>query len=202
MLPLAEFMRVPDCAERRPLERLWFERDAPQVAPELLGKLLVVDIDGVTCSGRIVETEAYMPDDPASHTFRGPTRRNSVMFGPAGHLYVYLSYGMHQCANVVTGRMGSGQAVLIRAVEPVDGVDVMRTRRGGRPDRDLTNGPGKVCQAMGIGTQHDGMDVTAFESVQLIDDGVAPPAPPIVGPRIGLSRGIDTPWRFRSVSVR
>ncbi len=202
MLPLAEFMRVPDCAERRPLERLWFERDAPQVAPELLGKLLVVDIDGVTCSGRIVETEAYMPDDPASHTFRGPTRRNSVMFGPAGHLYVYLSYGMHQCANVVTGRMGSGQAVLIRAVEPVDGVDVMRTRRGGRPDRGLTNGPGKVCQAMGIGTQHDGMDVTAFESVQLIDDGVAPPAQPIVGPRIGLSRGIDTPWRFRSVSVR
>ncbi len=177
------------------LDRAWFERDAPTVGPDLLNKLLVVTADGVRCSGRIIETEAYMPDDPASHTFNGESKRNAVMFGPAGHLYVYLSYGIHQCANVVTGPVGSGQAVLIRAVQPVDGIEQMRQRRG-RPDRELSDGPGKLCQALGIGAQHDGADLLASE-VAIVDDGFAPPSAPRVGPRIGITKATTTPWRFR-----
>ncbi len=177
------------------LDRAWFERDAPVVAPDLLDKLLVVTVDDVQCSGRIIETEAYMPDDPASHTFNGVTGRNAVMFGPAGHLYVYLSYGIHRCANVVTGPVGSGQAVLIRAVEPLDGIDTMRSRRS-RPDRELADGPGKLCQALGIGAQHDGADLLASD-VTILDDGVAPPTCPRVGPRIGITKATTTPWRFR-----
>ncbi|MEP6299956.1 MAG: DNA-3-methyladenine glycosylase [Ilumatobacter sp.] len=176
-------------------DRRWFERDAPVVGPDLLNKLLVVTVDGITCSGRIVETEAYMPDDPASHTFRGLSLRNAVMFGPPGHLYVYLSYGIHQCANVVTGPAGSGQAVLIRAVEPVDGLDVMRARRR-RPDRELANGPGKLCQALGIGAAHDGVDLLPSD-VAIVDDGVGSPTHPVVGPRVGITRAPATPWRFR-----
>lgn len=178
-----------------PLDRSWFARDAPVVAADLLNKLLVVERDGVVCSGRICETEAYMPDDPASHSFRGPTLRNQVMFGRAGHLYVYLSYGIHQCANVVTGPEGSGQAVLLRAVEPLDGIEAMRSRRN-RPDRELSDGPGKLCQALGIVGAHDGADL--FDGpVTVVDDGTSPPNDPLVGPRIGISRGVDTPWRFR-----
>ncbi len=182
------------------LERIWFARDAPVVAPDLLNKLLVATVDSVTCTGRIVETEAYMPDDPASHTFGGMTARNAVMFGPAGHLYVYLSYGIHWCANVVTGPSGSGQAVLLRAVDPIDGVESMRARRA-RPDRELANGPGKLCQAFGLGAAHDGVDLLGSE-VAILDDGTEPPSHPIIGPRIGLSKGIDTPWRFRTPARR
>ena len=180
------------------LDRRWFERDAPIVAPDLLNKLLVVSgSDGRTCSGRIIEVEAYMPDDPASHTFRGPTRRNEVMFGPAGHLYVYLSYGIHQCANVVTGPVGSGQAVLIRAVQPVVGIDVMRERRCGVADRVLANGPGKLSQALAIGLHHDAVDLLGGAEVSITDDDIGPPAEPVVGPRIGITKGTSTPWRFR-----
>jgi DNA-3-methyladenine glycosylase len=177
------------------LDRSWFEREAPVVAPDLLNKLLVVERGGASCSGRICETEAYMPDDPASHTFRGRTPRNEVMFGRAGHLYVYLSYGIHHCANVVTGLEGSGQAVLIRAVDPVDGIDLMRARRS-RPDHELANGPGKVCQAFGIVAADDGTDLLDA-AVSIIDDGTAAPSEPRTGPRVGISRGVDTPWRFR-----
>lgn len=123
---------------------------APVVAAWLLNKLLVAHIGGQSVAGRIVEVEAYDQDDPASHTFRGRTERNSVMFGPAGHLYVYLSYGIHHCANVVTGADGRGDAVLIRAIDIVDGIDTARARRGRRADSELGNGPGKLCQAMGI----------------------------------------------------
>lgn len=165
------------------------------VGVELLNKLVVVERDGVICSGRIVETEAYMPDDPASHTFRGPTPRNQVMFGPAGHLYVYVSYGIHRCANVVTGPEDSGQAVLIRAVEPVDGIDLMRSRRN-RPDRELTNGPGKLCEALGITAADDGSDLFGGW-VAIVDDGVAEPSNPRTGPRVGITKAVDTPWRFR-----
>ncbi|MGB3736004.1 MAG: DNA-3-methyladenine glycosylase [Ilumatobacter sp.] len=182
----------------RTLDREWFESDAPLLAPQLLNKLLVADIDGVICSGRIIETEAYMPDDPASHTYRGETKRNTVMFGSPGHLYVYLSYGIHQCANVVTGPVGSGQGVLIRAVEPVEGIDAMRVRRN-RPDRELANGPGKLCQALGIGDRHNGADLLGSD-VAIVDDGLAPPSVPLVGPRIGISRATTTPWRFRRPS--
>ncbi len=178
------------------LGRAWFARDAAEVAPELLGKVLMVTVDGVACSGRITEVEAYMPDDPASHTFNGKTLRNAVMFGPGGHLYVYLSYGIHQCANVVTGQQGSGQAVLVRALEPVEGIAVMRTRRAGRPDRELANGPGKLCQALGIVADHNGADLLDGPVI-VADDGTPPPQSPLVGPRIGITKGVETPWRFR-----
>jgi DNA-3-methyladenine glycosylase len=178
----------------QPLARTWFARDAPVVAAELLGKLLVVDRDGSLVSGRITETEAYTADDPASHSFRGPTTRNRVMFGPAGHLYVYLSYGIHRCANVVTGADGDGQAVLLRAIDPVDGIEVMRRRRGREP---LADGPGKLCQALGIGLGDDGAALAGPVAIRIVDDGTPVPAEPLVGPRIGITRAVERPWRFR-----
>jgi DNA-3-methyladenine glycosylase len=150
----------------------------------------------VRVSGRIVETEAYTRTDPASHSFNGPTARNAVMFGPPGRLYVYLSYGIHCCANVVTGPDGDGQAVLLRAVVPLEGLDVIRSRRRGRPDRELANGPGKLCEALGITLADDGTSVTdERSSIWIVDDGTPPPVP-IVGPRIGITKGVDVPWRF------
>lgn len=158
----------------------------------------VIAADGFEVAGRIVETEAYCSDDPASHSFNGPTPRSSVMFGPPGHLYVYLSYGIHRCANIVVGADGDGQAVLLRALEPVRGIEAMRSRRHGRADRELANGPGKLCAAFGIGLSDNGADLLAVDSrIQIIDDGTPPPAVPLVGPRIGITKAVDTPWRFR-----
>jgi DNA-3-methyladenine glycosylase len=118
------------------------------------------------------------------------------MFGPAGHLYVYLSYGIHHCANVVTGPEGSGQAVLLRAITPIDGIDLMRERRR-RPDPELANGPGKLCQALGIGLAHDDADVVVGRRITILDDGSPPPTAPRAGPRVGITRAVDLPWRFR-----
>ena len=165
--------------------------DAPDVAPLLLNKLLVHG----PCVGRIVEVEAYREDDPASHSFRGRTPRTAVMFGRAGHLYVYFTYGMHYCANVVTGRKGYGAAVLLRAVSPVEGIDVMRERRGGR--RDVADGPAKLCQAFAIGPAQNGADLCTADDIGLFDDRTPPPAEPRVGPRIGISKAVDLPWRWR-----
>jgi DNA-3-methyladenine glycosylase len=165
--------------------------DAPDVAPLLLNKLLVHG----PCVGRIVEVEAYCEDDPASHSYRGRTRRTDVMFGPAGHLYVYFTYGMHYCANVVTGTEGYGAAVLLRAVSPLAGIDLMSERRGGR--RDLANGPAKLCQAFAIGPADNGADLCTASAIGLYDDGTPPPTAPVVGPRIGISRAVDLPWRWR-----
>jgi DNA-3-methyladenine glycosylase len=153
----------------------FFERHSTEVAPDLLNKLFIVD----GTSARIVEVEAYSSDDPASHTFRGRTRRNEVMFGPAGYLYVYFIYGMHYCVNIVTGPAGDGQAVLLRAVL-VDGVDAR-----------LTNGPAKLCRYLGI----DMADSGARANVG--DDGVPPPAVPLIGPRIGITKAADWPRRYR-----
>ena len=165
------------------------------MAPDLLHKVLVVG----ACAGRIVEVEAYRGDDPASHSFRGPTARTATMFGPAGHLYVYFTYGMHHCANVVTGADGDGQAVLLRAVVPVRGIDEMRGRRGGRADRILADGPGKLCQAFGLDRGHDGVDLCAATSaISIADDGMSPPAAPLVSERIGISVGTDRQWRWRA----
>lgn len=175
----------------RLLDRALFERPADQVARRLLNKVLVHP----PCAGRIVEVEAYRQDDPASHSFRGLTPRNAAMFGPPGTLYVYFTYGMHWCANVVTGLEGEGAAVLLRAVVPIGGLDVMRARRHGRGD--LADGPAKLCQAMAIGPEHNGSDLLGGGPIELLDDGVAAPRKPLVGPRIGISRAADTPWRFR-----
>ncbi len=180
---------------RRSLPRSFYRRDSRAVAVELLNKLLVRG-DRV---GRIVEVEAYCgAEDPGSHAYRGRTARNATMFGPAGHLYVYFTYGMHFCANVVCGEEGVGTAVLLRGLTPLGGVERMRALRPkARSDRDLCSGPGKLCQALGIDRSFDGADlVTGDRGVTIEDDGTASPEPPGVSLRIGLSAGADLPWRF------
>lgn len=182
-------------ARRRRLPRAFYRRDPRAVAPELLGRL-VVHGDRV---GRIVEVEAYAgADDPGSHAHRGPTPRTEVMFGPPGRLYVYFSYGMHWCANVVCHEPGVAGAVLLRAVAPVSGVEAMRAARPrARRDRDLTSGPARLTQALGIDGSFGGADlVTADRGVHLADDGVGPEVAPVASTRIGLSRGEDLPWRW------
>jgi DNA-3-methyladenine glycosylase len=177
------------------LPRTFLARDALEVAPELLGKLLVRD-DGRSL--RIVEVEAYLGEaDPASHAFRGPTPRNATMFGPAGHVYVYFTYGMHWCANVVCGDDGEAAAVLLRAGAPVDGVDRMEVARGGRRGTDLASGPAKLCQALGIDRTLDGTDLVARRSaLTLVDDGVAPPRRPARSTRVGIREGREHRWRY------
>ena len=181
----------------RGLRRSFFARDPRVVAPELLNKFLVRD-DGR--AGRIIEVEAYCgADDPAAHTFRGPTQRNRSMFGPAGHLYVYFTYGMHWCANAVCGVEGQGWGVLIRAVTPIAGVELMRPfRPRARSDRDLASGPARLTQAFGIDGSFDGADIIRNDrGVRVMTDGTPPPSTPRVGPRVGISRGKESPWRWR-----
>lgn len=168
---------------------------AVDIAPTLLGLVLQAG----ERSGRIVEVEAYMgADDPASHAFRGLTPRNATMFGPPGHLYVYFTYGMHWCANVVTGEEGHATAVLIRALAPISGIEAMRAARPrARRDRDLCSGPAKLTQALGIDGTHDGVDLCDPASpVRLLDDGWRHELDPVAGPRIGISVAIDHPWRW------
>jgi DNA-3-methyladenine glycosylase len=165
------------------------------VAPELLNKVLTRG----SLSGRIVEVEAYVgAEDPGSHAYRGMTRRNATMFGPAGHLYVYLSYGMHWCANAVCGEEGQGVAVLLRALAPLSGLEEMRAARPkARRERDLCSGPGKLCQAFAVTKDDDGADlVVGDRDLVIADAGVAPPATPAVTTRVGLSAGVDLPWRW------
>jgi DNA-3-methyladenine glycosylase len=178
----------------RRLPRRFYRRDSRVVAPELLQKVLVVG----PCRGRIVEVEAYAGgEDPASHAYRGRTARNATMFEGAGRLYVYFTYGMHWCANVVTGAEGVGQAVLLRAVMPLAGLDEMRARRpAARTDRDLCRGPARLCQALAITGDDDGTDLVRDARIWLGDDGHAPPSEPGVSRRIGLSKGTEPPWRW------
>jgi DNA-3-methyladenine glycosylase len=178
----------------RPLERDFYRRDPRAVAPDLLGKVVVAGAR----QARIVEVEAYCgPEDPAAHSYRGRTARNATMFGAPGHLYVYFSYGMHWCCNPVCGDDGEGVAVLLRALEPLAGLDEMRAARGAVRDRDLCRGPARLCQALGITRDLDGADlVTGDGGVLIADDGTPPPADPGVGPRVGITRAADVPWRF------
>jgi DNA-3-methyladenine glycosylase len=186
-------------ARRSRLRRTWYGDDAVKLAPQLLNKL-VVAADGR--AGRIVEVEAYHgEDDPASHAYRGPTARNRVMYGPGGFLYVYFSYGVHWCANVVCGPVGQAQAVLLRALQPVSGLPLMRQARWNgqrsQEDRDLCRGPGRLCQALGIDRTFDGLDLTAPDApVWLADDGTEPPAEPKITGRVGLSVAAEVLWRF------
>ncbi len=169
--------------------------DPLEVAPQLLNTLLVHG-DRVA---RIVEVEAYRGiEDPASHAYRGPTKRNAVMFGPPGRLYVYFTYGMHWCANVVCGPEGVAGAVLLRAAAPVAGLDAMwSARRAARTERDLCSGPAKLCQAMGLNRDHDGADLfVADRGVSLVTDGMSPPLRPGVGVRIGIRQAAEHPWRW------
>lgn len=177
------------------LRRSFYERAAVDVAPDLLGKVLVRQLAGRRLSGRIVEVEAYMGRlDPASHAYRGPTSRNRVMFGPAGRLYVYVSYGMHHCLNVVTDAPGVAGAVLVRALEPLEGVEIMEENRGRRPRVDLCSGPGKLCAALGITRDQYGADLEGPE-VWLEDDGSMPPETATSG-RVGIREGWELPWRY------
>ena len=170
-------------------------RPAVEVAPDLLGCVLRTADAAV----RIVEVEAYEgADDPASHAFRGPTARNATMFGPAGHLYVYLSYGIHLCANTVCGEVGEGYGVLLRAIEPVQRGEAIRDARGHpRQDRELGSGPGRLAQGLGITLELNGADlVTRDRGVWVGDDGTPPPRHPASTPRIGISKATTHLWRW------
>jgi DNA-3-methyladenine glycosylase len=164
------------------LQRAFYARDTVTVARDLLGQRLVRLMQGRRLSGRIVEVEAYVGEmDSACHAHRGKTARNAVMFGPPGHAYVYSIYGMHHCFNVVTDREGYAAAVLVRALEPLEGVDVMRANRGGRAGAELTNGPAKLCYALGIDRALDGVDLVASEALWLERGELVTDGPPITG---------------------
>jgi DNA-3-methyladenine glycosylase len=182
------------------LARAFYDRDPRVVARDLLGKVLVHDAPGEPrVSVRIVEVEAYLGErDPASHAYRGETPRNAVMFGPPGRLYVYFTYGMHWCVNVVCRPPGVAAAVLLRAGHPVEGIEVMRARRpAARRDRDLASGPARLTQALGLTGDVDGADLVR-SAVRILADGVDPPRRPGVSTRVGLrpGRGDDARWRW------
>lgn len=168
---------------------------AAAVAPQLLGCVLERRVGGQRLRARIVETEAYDQTDIASHSYKGRTPRTEVMFGTAGHLYVYFTYGMHYCCNIVVGPPGHGAAVLLRAVEPLDGADDMALRRGGRAGPELTNGPAKLCQALVIDKALNGHDLRQ-SPLRLVESPELPSGKIIQTTRIGISRGQDVPWRF------
>lgn len=176
----------------------WFRGDTRESAQLLLGQLLVVrERDGGEVAGRIVETEAYLADDPASHSFRGPTPRSATMFGPPGHAYIYRSYGIHWCFNVVCRPTGIGEAILVRALEPVTGIDRMRARRGGVAAVALTNGPGKLTAALGLSGSDDGTPLDGSARIALVRTARAvDPATIVATRRIGISRATDRLWRF------
>jgi DNA-3-methyladenine glycosylase len=174
---------------RNKINRAFFSRSVHQVAPELIGAILV--IDGV--GGRIVEVEAYHHTDPAAHSYRGETARNAVMFGPPGFAYVYRSYGIHWCLNFVCEPQGSASAVLIRAIEPIEGIDRMQRRRGLSHERLLCSGPGRLCQALGVSLAHNGLPLDRLPFTLRARD--AHPAI-VVGVRIGITKAVDLPWRY------
>jgi DNA-3-methyladenine glycosylase len=171
------------------LGRAFFARSVHEVAPELLGAKLLVHGVG----GRIVEVEVYDAEDPASHGYAGMTERNRSMFGAPGHAYVYRSYGIHWCLNLVCEEEGRAAAVLLRALEPTDDVDMMRARRGVADPRLLCSGPGRLCQALGVTREHDGLplDRPPFE-LRAREEAVDV----VAGARVGISRAKDAPWRY------
>ena len=174
---------------RKRLSRAFFNRSVHEVAPELIGAVLL--FDGV--GGRLVEIEAYHQSEPAAHSFGGPTPRNAVMFGPPGYAYVYRSYGIHWCLNFVCEPKGSAGAVLIRAIEPTTGLAAMRRRRGTADERLLCSGPGRLCEALGITGKHNGLSLTVPPfAIFTAEDS----AGVVAGPRIGITKAVDLPWRY------
>jgi DNA-3-methyladenine glycosylase len=173
----------------RPIGRSFFGRSVLEVAPDLIGATLLVSGVG----GRVVEVEAYHHTEPAAHSFHGPTARNAVMFGPPGYAYVYRSYGIHWCLNFVCEPKGSASAVLIRALEPLTGLAAMRRRRGMADERLLCAGPGRICEALAVTAAHNGLALSKppfeiFARTQALEV--------VTGPRIGLTKAIDKPWRY------
>jgi len=190
------------CAVRESLPRAFYEQPTLSVARGLIGKTLARRTDDGMVAGMIVETEGYIsPVDPAAHAYRGRTARNATMFGPPGHAYVYFTYGMHYCLNVVTEAEGVAAAVLIRAIEPREGIALMRARRGERiAERDLARGPGRLCAALGLTTADDGTDLLG--DALWIADSPMPHDEPLriaATPRIGITQATDWPWRFALV---
>lgn len=179
------------------LPRDFFDRPVDEVAPALLGQVLRHRTPDGTVAVRLTEVEAYAgPMDPASHGYRGPTRRNAVMFGPPGFVYVYFTYGMHFCMNLVCGPDGTCMAVLLRGGEVIEGLETARARRSRSSDRDLARGPARLCQALGIAREHNGLDICAPGELT-VHPGTAPdPALIRTGPRTGVTSAKDTPWRF------
>lgn len=179
-------------------DRAWFDRPSVEVAPDLLGSILIHDSHQGRVAGRIVEVEAYQgPEDLAAHSSRGQTERNAVMFGPPGHVYVYFTYGMHFCMNLVCGPEGTSSAVLLRAGEIIAGEDIARARRPRSTVRDLGRGPARLCQALGIAREQNGLDVCAPGGEMTVLRGV--PADPALirsGPRTGVNGAKEVPWRF------
>ena len=173
----------------RPLKRAFFARSVHEVAPDLIGATLLVDGVG----GIIVEVEAYHHTDPAAHSFRGPTPRNLVMFGPAVFVYVYRSYGIHWCVNFVCEKEGSASAVLIRALEPTHGLAAMRRRRGLSDERALCSGPGKLTEALGITHAHNGL---ALDAPPIALHARAEKPEIVAGVRIGITKAVELPWRY------
>jgi len=171
------------------LTRAFFSRSVHEVAPDLIGTTLLVDGVG----GRVVEVEAYHHTDPAAHSFRGPTERNAVMFGPPGYAYVYRSYGIHWCLNFVCEPKGSASAVLIRALEPTAGFSIMRRRRGTADARLLCSGPGRLCQALRITGAQYGVALDQPPFALFARTGAVEV---VAGPRIGITKAADRPWRY------
>ena len=185
-------MRNAKCKLLNVLPRSFFNRPTLKVAKELLGKVLVIG----KCSGRINETEAYIGEgDPACHACRGKTKRNKIMYGPAGHLYVYFTYGMYHCANIVTEKKNFPAAVLLRSVEPMNGKELMKKRRN--KDSHLADGPGKLCIAMGMDKKsHNGADLCKGDDDCFVYDDGFRPKKIHSSPRIGIRNGLDKMWRF------
>lgn len=189
----------PPALRLEALGRAFFARDVLVVARDLLGRVIRTRTpEGVT-AGRILEAEAYRPDDSCSHSSRGSTARTATMFGPPGHVYVYFIYGMHHCMNLVGGATGS--AVLIRALQPTEGVELMRARRGPKaPDARLCAGPGSLCRALGIDRTWDGLDAAADGAISVLAGAPVPDAEVVVGPRVGVvgrPEDVARPWRWR-----
>lgn len=178
----------------------WMQGSVDAIAPRFLGALLTSDVDGERVSVRITEVEAYAGagEDPGSHAFRGRTPRNATMFGPAGRIYIYFTYGMHWCSNIVTGSEGSASAVLLRAGEVIDGVDVARFRRPtARSERDLARGPARLSTALGLTGDLDGVDLFDQGSPVRLTMARKPLPTHVISPRTGVSgAGAATPWRF------
>ena len=187
--PVPAISRSRGLAKGKRLTRGFFDRSVHEVAPELIGATFLVDGVG----GIIVEVEAYHHTDPAAHSYRGPTPRNQVMFGPPGYVYVYRSYGIHWCINFVCEKEGSASAVLIRAIEPTEGIEAMQRRRRLEDIRTLCSGPGKLTEAMGITHAHNGL---ALDAAPLALYGRKADVEVVTGIRIGITKAVELPWRY------